>query len=102
VDGTARGDGSREVLRAAGCRWRRHLGRWFLPRSRGAAPRLATTESLADQLRAAGFDVGVLVDLTTAAKRAELRARLSTEREQAAARQGGTVAWALRSAARAG
>lgn len=62
IEGTARGDGSAEVLKAAGWRWFRYLGCWGVPHSRDRAPRLFAIEDVAEQLRAAGFAVAVDVD----------------------------------------
>jgi hypothetical protein len=59
VDGTARGDGSRDALRDAGFRWSRNLDAWFMPQSRGSAPRLDRIDLLAAGLRKAGFTVTV-------------------------------------------
>jgi hypothetical protein len=62
VDGTERGDGSRDALRAAGCRWSRNLGAWFMPQSRGKAPRRDRIDLLAAALRDAGFPVEVEIE----------------------------------------
>jgi Domain of unknown function (DUF3560) len=64
IEGTARGDGSAEVLRAAGWKWGRSISCWYLPHSRDRAPRLLDIERAAAQLRAAGFAVAVDVDAT--------------------------------------
>lgn len=34
IDGTSRGDGSAEILKATGWRWSRNLGMWFVPQTR--------------------------------------------------------------------
>lgn len=62
VEGTERGDGSRDALRAAGCRWSRNLGAWFVPQSRGKAPRRDRIDLLASALRDAGFRVDVEIE----------------------------------------
>jgi hypothetical protein len=59
VEGTARGDGSRDALRAARFRWSRNLDAWFMPQSRGSAPRTDRIDLLAGALREAGFTVTI-------------------------------------------
>lgn len=97
LDGTSRGDGSAEIIKALGWRWGRSIGLWYVPRSRDAAPKRALIEQTCRQLREAGFEVAVSVDATTGdrgeteqrrTERAEARSqRLQTraEREQAIA-----------------
>lgn len=60
IEGTDRGDGSRDVLRRHRCRWSRNLGAWFVPQSRDRNAR--GLETMADELRAAGFEVELSVD----------------------------------------
>ena len=62
VEGTVRGDGSAEILKAAGFRWGRSIGCWFLPHSRDRAPDMYRINRAAEQLRAGGFEVAVEVD----------------------------------------
>lgn len=62
VDGTARGDGTNVILKAAGFRWFPTLGMWGLPNSRDRQPNTYKIERAADALRAAGFEVTVSVD----------------------------------------
>lgn len=62
IDGTSRGDGSAEILKAARWRWSRNLGAWYVPRSRDAAPKRALIEETAAKLREDGFDVDVEID----------------------------------------
>ncbi len=59
IEGTARGDGSAEVLKAAGWRWGRSIGAWFVPNSRDRLPQLAKINRTAEALRAAGFEVAL-------------------------------------------
>lgn len=62
IEGTVRGDGSAEVLKAAGWRWSRLLGSWYV---RGSRDRMANRELIdrtAAALRASGFEVEVDVD----------------------------------------
>ncbi|MFI5721130.1 DUF3560 domain-containing protein [Nocardia sp. NPDC051750] len=62
VDGTARGDGSAEVLKAIGWHWSRHLGAWYLPCTRDLPVRRWKVDQAAEALRAAGFAVAVEID----------------------------------------
>lgn len=62
IDGTSRGDGSAEILKAARWRWSRNLDGWYVPRSRDTAPKRALIEDTAAQLRADGFEVVVEID----------------------------------------
>ncbi len=62
IEGTARGDGSADVLRANGWRWGRSIGTWYVQRSRDRTPDLYAIERTAAALRAAGFTVTVEVD----------------------------------------
>lgn len=60
--GTARGDGSAEILMTQQWRWGRSLGAWFLPRTRDQRPNRARIEQTAQALRAAGFTVQLDID----------------------------------------
>jgi hypothetical protein len=62
VTGTQREDGSREALRAGRLRWSRRLDAWFIPQSRGSAPRRERINQLASSLRDAGFHVNVEIE----------------------------------------
>lgn len=62
LDGTVKGDGAAEVVKALGWRWGRSIGRWYLPRSRGKAADVAAIESAAASLRAAGFVVETAIE----------------------------------------
>lgn len=95
LSGTARGDGSAEVVKSLGWRWGRSIGQWFVPRSRDAVPRRELIEQTAGALREAGFEVVVSIDSTPGDRgeaeerrlaRAEQRSRrlsARAEREQA-------------------
>lgn len=61
IEGTARGDGSADVLKRAGWRWSRNLGAWYVRRSRDHAPQTAMIERVAEQLRQAGHEVTVQI-----------------------------------------
>lgn len=102
VTGTQRGDGSRDALRLGRLRWSRRLDAWFIPQSRGSAPRHDRINQLADSLRAAGFDVTVQVEeynpqaafdakQTAAAERTE-RLADAAERERARGGERSTAA----------
>lgn len=64
VDGTAKGDGSAEALRANGWRFSRNLYSWYLPHSRDREPKTTIIDRTAAQLRAAGFTVEISIDFT--------------------------------------
>jgi len=64
IDGTSRGDGSAEVLKAAGWRWSRNLGAWYVPQSRDRIPQTWKIERTVSALVAAGFEVGTELDET--------------------------------------
>lgn len=66
ITGTARGDGSGEILKANGWRWSSREGFWYVRGSRGHLPRHHTIERTAQALRDAGFVVVVEIDLTPA------------------------------------
>lgn len=82
--GTARGDGTAEVVKALGWRWGRSIGMWFVPRSRDHLPRRDLIERTAQALRDAGHEVEVEIDATPG-DRLEREERLqerSSERAQ--------------------
>lgn len=62
INGTARGDGTAEVLKANRWRWGRSIGAWFIPRSRDLPPKWHVINATAQALRAAGWTVQVEVD----------------------------------------
>lgn len=64
VYGTARGDGSKDILGPAGFRWYRSMDAWGIVGSRDRRPNTAKIEQAAAALRAAGFTVVVDVDHT--------------------------------------
>ncbi|RYI20425.1 DUF3560 domain-containing protein [Dermacoccus sp. 147Ba] len=64
IDGTAKGDGSADALKANGWRWGRSIGSWFIPRSRDTAPKRAKIDATVAALNAAGFTVDVDIDAT--------------------------------------
>lgn len=50
------------ILKAAGFRWSRSIGGWYIPNSRDRAPRTDRIERVATELRVVGFDVEVTID----------------------------------------
>ncbi|MFE5309915.1 DUF3560 domain-containing protein [Isoptericola sp. NPDC056605] len=93
LDGTSRGDGSGDVVKALGWRWSRQITSWYIPRSRDVPPKRHLIARTADALRAAGFDVDVVVDATIddrqdaearRAERAQDRAQRLTAKADAA------------------
>jgi hypothetical protein len=65
AEGTAKGDGSAAPLKAAGFRWSRTLGSWYLPHSRDKAAKRWNIRRAEAGLTAAGFAVAVDIDDTT-------------------------------------
>lgn len=80
VDGTSRGDGAGELLKRHGFRWSRNVGCWFLRNSRGRLPLRHTIDAAAATLRAAGFEVAIDIEETTAAEREDARAAVLAEK----------------------
>src|SRR5450759_4941326 len=62
IDGTAKGDGTAEVLKANGWRWGRSISQWYMTHTRDRLPKTWKITRTADALRAAGFDVEVAVE----------------------------------------
>lgn len=88
VFGTARGDGSREVLGPAGFRWYRSMGAWGIVGSRDRMADVDRIERAASELRAAGFTVSVALDDTPRAATAQsVRRRRGAVRVSAQAEQ---------------
>lgn len=91
IDGTAKGDGSNEVLKANGWRWSRNLSCWYVRHSRDKQPSEGRIQHTAEALRQAGFEVEVHLDFTTRptaeveadkADRAAARAEALTEKAE--------------------
>jgi hypothetical protein len=89
VEGTQRGDGSRDALRAAQFKWSRNLGAWYMPNSRGRAAKRARIEYLQTQLEQAGFTVKVEIEEYDAAQAFET---LQTHGDERAALHAGRAA----------
>lgn len=84
IDGTARGDGTAGILKERRWRWSRHLGTWYVPRSRDAAAKRQLIEATVADLRAEGHQVTVDIDdrwRDAATVDADRRARLSARAE---------------------
>jgi predicted RNA methylase len=64
VDGTSRGDGTAEILKACRFRWFPSLKTWGIAQSRDHLAKRWQIDSAAAQLRAAGHDVTVEIDDT--------------------------------------
>jgi hypothetical protein len=64
IDGTSRGDGTADVLKANGWRWGRSISTWFVPQSRDRLPKLGTIQRTTIALEAAGFTVTTSIDST--------------------------------------
>ncbi|MDJ0324338.1 DUF3560 domain-containing protein [Cryobacterium sp. PH31-AA6] len=62
IAGTSRGDGTADVLKAAGWRWGRSISAWFVPQSRDHLPKLHTITRTQAALVAAGFEVETDID----------------------------------------
>lgn len=62
LEGTVRGDGTNEILKAHGWRWGRGLGKWYVPQSRDNAPKLQTIEVTTKALTEAQQTVHVHID----------------------------------------
>ena len=95
IEGTSRGDGTAEALKANGWRWGRSIGAWFVPQSRDRLPKAHVIARTAAALEAAGFEVAQQIDTTTRstaeveagkiARQAERVDALDTKADRAAA-----------------
>ncbi|MBT2519079.1 DUF3560 domain-containing protein [Streptomyces sp. ISL-90] len=64
IEGTAKGDGTAEVLKANRWRWGRSIGTWFIPNSRDHLPDTWKIQRTTAALREAGFEVTTEIDTT--------------------------------------
>lgn len=64
IDGTARGDGTTDILKRQGWRWGRSIASWYVPQSRDRLPKTWIIERTAAALREAGFSVELEIDET--------------------------------------
>jgi hypothetical protein len=100
IDGTAKGDGSAPAVKAAGFRWSRNLGSWYLPQSRDKAAKTWKIGAARAALEAAGFTVTVEIDETDRRAFADAEAERYERAEDRADRMAGYAAnAAARSAA---
>lgn len=83
LDGTSRGDGTAQIVKALGWRWGRSITSWYVPRSRGRAPQRVLIERTAQQLRDAGHDVAITIDTTPADRRTVEAARAAQSQQRA-------------------
>lgn len=65
IDGTSKGDGSADVLKANRWRWGRSIAAWYVPHTRDHRPNRPRIEATAAALREAGFEVETVIDDTT-------------------------------------
>lgn len=64
IEGTSRGDGTAEILKACGWRWSRNMGSWYVPQFRDKAAKPWIINNTHTRLQAAGHDVTVTIDDT--------------------------------------
>ena len=64
IDGTTRGDGTAEILKANGWRWGRSITSWFVPQSRDHLPKWHVIRRTRTALEEAGFEVTETIDQT--------------------------------------
>lgn len=57
IEGTSKGDGTAQILKAHGWRWFRSIGMWGIPRSRDRHPNYNKIHGTRDDLARAGFTV---------------------------------------------
>lgn len=63
IEGTARGDGTAEILKQNRWRWGRSISSWFIPQSRDRLPNMTRIHATQKALESAGFTVTVEVSL---------------------------------------
>ncbi|MDR7184597.1 hypothetical protein J2X85_001620 [Microbacterium trichothecenolyticum] len=81
IEGTARGDGTAEILKANRWRWGRSIGSWYVPNSRDHRPDHHGIRRVVAALEAAGFEITTELDETVRST-AEVEAD-KIERQQA-------------------
>lgn len=74
IEGTAKGDGTAEILKANRWRWGRSIGAWYVPNSRDRLPQDHIITRTAAALEAAGFPLAPLQIDRTSRSTAEVEA----------------------------
>lgn len=80
IEGTQRGDGTAEILKANGWRWGRSIGAWYVPQSRDRNLKTWITGRTQKALEAAGHEVALEAD-DTARPVAEVEADRAARQE---------------------
>ena len=87
IEGTAKGDGTAEVLKRSGWRWGRSISTWYVPNSRDRHAKMHTINHTAAQLEASGFEISIDID-DTARTTAEVEAaKIQRQQDRVAALQ---------------
>ncbi|KDA04559.1 hypothetical protein DC31_06165 [Microbacterium sp. CH12i] len=87
IEGTAKGDGTAEVLKRCGWRWGRSVSTWYVPNSRDRHAKMHTINHTSAQLEASGFEISIDVD-DTARTTAEVEAaKIERQQDRVAALQ---------------
>lgn len=84
IDGTAKGDGTADILKTHRWRWGRSIGAWYIPHSRDKTAAHHRIETTATALRTAGFTVTIDINntpRTTAEVEADKTARAQDRAE---------------------
>ena len=91
IEGSRKGDGVWEILKGLHDNWRsfRSLGQLGLGQSRGKAARTWVIDRAAEALRAAGYEVSIVIDNTITRTFAEAEAERYERAEERAERYGG-------------
>lgn len=84
IDGTTKGDGTAEILKANRWRWGRSIGAWFVPNSRDRLPQHHIITRTATALEAAGFELATLEIDRTSRSTAEVEAAKIARQEDRA------------------
>lgn len=109
IEGTQRGDGTAEILKAQGWRWGRTIGAWYVPQSRDRNLKTWITARTQKALEAAGHEVALEADDTARpvaeveadrAARQEARAEALAEKAQRKAARAADAQHAADAAAR--
>lgn len=74
IEGTERGDGTADILKANGWRWGRSIASWFIPQSRDKSAKSWKIDATRSALEAAGFDVVTEIDNERRRSAAEIEA----------------------------